>query len=594
MSHPITLKKRAYGRSLRDFKSLTWAEKKLIASTSRGKVCLLGSKTPDAPTRANAVRPELIRFLALGGDDYAAVHEKGVQLAGAYIGGTKQGDGPRALDLDGCELSARLGLWNCRFAAPLYLEGAKGRSISLNNSIFPGIQGDGLHLDGDLFLGAVRSSGKVRLLGAGIGGDLSCEGGQFEDKEGPALACDRAIIGGGVFLGNGFRATGGVRLLGASIGGDLSCLGGRFKNSGGAALSCDGVEVAGSVFLNRNFHATGAVRLLCASIGNDLTCIGGRFESPDGFALFCDGSNIGGALLFRGGAQAEGVISLTHAKAATLADDVDCWPEDSLDLDGFRYDRIDASAALDAKRRIAWLDKQIPQVRDGDWFALQPWMQLAKVLREQGHFRDAAEVDIAREDRLRAAGKVADRSTVRAWRDRWGRLDGQGRYISFFSLIGRLGDFVTWALHWFYGWFSGYGHRPMRIVYAAFTIWIALAFVYRLAASDALFAPLNAATVREMKSKCDKQFTPGRIQWTQCDVLLTAYPRFSPYAYSLDLILPVARLGQSNMWTPISDGAWFSLSGWTQRLVWFEEIFGWVAALTLGAIAAGLVKRRDG
>ena len=61
----------------------------------------------------------------------------------------------------------------------------------------------------------------------------------------------------------------------------------------------------------------------------------------------------------------------------------------------------------------------------------------------------------------------------------------------------------------------------------------------------------------------------------------TKQPRFSPWAYSLDLILPVARLGQSTSWTPVSDGGWLSLPGWTQRLVWFEEVFGWVAALTL-------------
>jgi hypothetical protein len=29
-------------------------------------------------------------------------------------------------------------------------------------------------------------------------------------------------------------------------------------------------------------------------------------------------------------------------------------------------------------------------------------------------------------------------------------------------------------------------------------------------------------------------------------------------------------------------------------MIYFEKIFGWVAALTLAAIAAGLVKRKDG
>jgi hypothetical protein len=279
---------------------------------------------------------------------------------------------------------------------------------------------------------------------------------------------------------------------------------------------------------------------------------------------------------------------------ATLADDLCSWPENALNLDGFRYDHIAAGAPLDAKSRIAWLDRQRPQLLAGKSFALQPWMQLAKVLREQGHFRDAAEVDIAREDRLRAAGKVADRSALKKSLRAWGKMGPDGRYTSFFSVVARLDDYVAWTLHWLYGRFSGYGHRPMRIVYSAVFLWLTLAGVYHLAASDAFFAPANPATANAMKPSCKKQSSQVNVNWTQCETLLAAYPRFSPFAYSLDLILPVARLGQSNMWTPISDGGWFSLSGWTQRLVWLEEIFGWVAALTLGAIAAGLVKRRDG
>jgi hypothetical protein len=281
-------------------------------------------------------------------------------------------------------------------------------------------------------------------------------------------------------------------------------------------------------------------------------------------------------------------------QVATLVDDLPSWPEKALNLDGFRYERIAASSPLDAKSRIAWLDRQLPELLVGQWTALQPWIQLAKVLREQGHFRDAAEVDIAREDRLRAAGKVADRSALKKWLRAWGKLGPDGRFTSFFSVVARLDDYVAWALHWLYGRFSGYGHRPMRIVYSALFIWLAFAGIYYFAASDGHLAPANPATANAMKSPCQNQFGQGTINWTQCEALLATYPRFSSLAYSLDLILPVARLGQSNMWTPISDGSWTSLSGWTQRLVWFEEVFGWVAALTLGAIAAGLVKRRDG
>ena len=683
--------KRAHGRSLKDFKNLSWAEKKLIACAARGRECILSTELPDAQTRANAIRPELIRFLALGGDEAAPVHEKGLRVVGAFIGAAKEGESPRDLDLDGCKLSSRLGFFACHFDAPIVLRHAEGLSIACVGATFPGLDGDGLKLNGDLFLHRAVSTGTVRLLGAKISGDLLCRGGQFENAEGEALSCDRAEIGGSVFFDQSFRATGEVRLLGAKIGGNLYCDGGRFENTDGGALSCDGAEIggrvslkafrgtgevrllgakiggnlicedgrfenadgnalscdraeiSGNVFLDENFHATGEVRLLGAKVDGDLLCRGGRFENAQGAALSCDGVEIGGSAFLDGALHATGGVrllgakiggnlycdgalfenadghalscdsaeiggalffhhipltlgrvSFAHTHVATLVDDLPSWPEKALYLDGFRYDRIAASAPLDAKSRIAWLDRQCPELLAGDSFALQPWTQLAKVLREQGHFRDAAEVDIAREDRQRAAGKVADRSALNKWLRAWGKLGPDGRYTSFFSIVARLDDFLAWALHWLYGRFSGYGHRPMRIVYSAVILWLTLAGVYHLAASNAHFAPANPGTVNAMKSSCKKQSASANINWTQCEALLAAYPRFSPLAYSLDLILPVARLGQSNMWTPISDGSWLSLSGWTQRLVWLEEIFGWVAALTLGAIAAGLVKRRDG
>ncbi len=658
MSDAIAKPKRAYGRSLSDFENLSWAEKKLIVCVARGKKCVLGDKVPDAPTRANAIRPDLIRFLALGGDEVAPVHEKGVQLQGAYIGAARQGDAPCTLSFESATLTTSLWLLLCRFDAPVVLQGAEGRSIALDGSAFPGVMGDSLKLKESLSLHRVRSIGEASLLGARIGGDLVCEGGSFENIRGNALSCDGAEIGGVVAFCNRFHATGAVRLLGLKLRGILVCTNARFENDNGIALSCDHAEIGAMVFLNENFHSTGAVtligtkidaglnciggrfeniggnalycdgaqiggpvylqcgfhangevrfvgatiggpfecdggifqnpqrvalqldhaaisgpaflrggffasgtvRLLSAEIGGDLSCINGRFDNVGGISLYCDGAKIGGALFFCRGAQATGTVSLAQAKVGTLVDDLLSWPRNSLVLDGFRYERIAVSASLDAKQRIEWLDLQEARYLSGKAFALQPWMQLAKVLREQGHFRDAAEVDIAREDRLRAAGKVADRTALKKCLRAWGKLGPDGCYTSFFSILARLDDFVAWASHWFYGRFSGYGHRPMRIVYSALFMWLTFAAVYYFAASDGHFAPTSPATANAMKSPCQNQFGQGTINWTRCEALLTTYPRFSPLAYSLDLILPVARLGQSNMWTPISDGSWFSLA----------------------------------
>ncbi|PPD02503.1 MAG: hypothetical protein CTY36_09110 [Methylocystis sp.] len=558
--------KRPFGRSLTDFENLSEAEKKLIDCVARGEPCVLGDEVPDTPTRATAIRPELIRFLALGGDESAPVHEKGVQLQGAYIGAAEKGEKPSELDLDGCKLSTRVGLLACHFAAPIILRHAEGLSIALPGSTFPGFHADGLKLDGDLSLHRVRSTGTARLLGAEINGDLMCRDGQFENAEGEALSCDHAEIGGSVFLDGSFRAIGEVRFLGSKLDGNLYCNAGRFDNAHGNALSCDGAEIGGDVSL-KAVHATGEVGLLGARIGGNLSCSGGQFKNADGDALCCQGAEIRGGFVFRSMPATIGAVSLAHMQVATLVDDLASWPEKALNLDGFRYERIAASSPLDAKSRIAWLNRQMPEFV-GEWFALQPWMHLAKVLREQGHFRDAAEVDIARENWLRAAGKVS----------------------------------YPW-IHWAYGKFAGYGYRPDRVLIIAFLVWTVSMALYAFAAENGGFAPTSPAIyLKPDFEHCrpDAQEKPenGKRKignWTHCPDLPSEYPAFSPFAFSTDLILPVMHLGQSNFWGPTTTSRKvFSAGNSVQCWMWLEEAFGWVAALTLGAIAAGLVKRRDG
>jgi len=606
-------RKRPFGRSLEDFENLSEAEKKLIACAARGEVCKLGEAVPKDPTLDNIIRPELIRFLALGGDDTAPVHEKGVQLRGAWIGAAALDEGQPALDLEGAQLMTGLWFFNCYFTSTLKFGDMRASSLSLEGSFFPGIIADGLKLNGSLFLRGVHSKGTVRLGIAEINGDLDCSGGRFENRGSWSLFCDRARIAGNVFFVDGFRSIGETRLLDVMISGSFTCSGGRFDNEDGRSLSCDGITVGGSVFCDKAFYATGEVRLhggvirgyldcdggifenksgialscdgakisgyvFCrngfhatgtvlfttASIGGDLDCSVACFANKGGMALVCDGASIGRKLYFRDVSQIEGYVSLAHATVSTLADDINCWPNESLVLDGFRYERIAASSPLDSKRRIAWLEKQRPELLTGNNFALQPWMHLAKVLREQGHFREAAEVDIAREERLRAAGKFGERWALLSWSRKCGQLDEQGNYVSF---VSSLDEQIKYFLHSLYGWFSGYGHRPLRIIYFAATIWVGFALVYSSEAINGHFVPLNPSLAKT---------------------------GFNPWAYSLDLILPVVQLGEFAKWIHVSDGSWLTLSGWTGFLIYFEKIFGWIAALTLAAIATGLVKRKDG
>jgi hypothetical protein len=540
--------RRPFGRSWSDFQP-TEAEKKLAEAARTGEVCVLGEQAPDEGAEENTIRAGFLRFLALGGDETAPVYEKGVRLKGAFIEGQ--------LDLEGVKLPFDLLLWECCFDAPITLRSARCRTISLDGSRVVGFDGDRLQLDGSLFLRQVHATGEIRLLGARIANDLDCGGG-------------------------------------------------RFKNEGGIALFCDSAEIGGNIFLNRDFHATGVTNLFGARITGQLDCTGGRFENAGGLALGCDNAKISGGLLFRGQTSVQGAISFAHAEVATLGDDPSLWPENSLHLEGFRYQRITSTSPLDAKTRIAWLYKQQREFLEGENFALQPWMHLAKVMREQGHFRDAAEVDISRENLLRRAGRIAVLPAPRRWWAYfWTPANPTGNYDtpnSTFEQAKLLPNIVPWVLHWFYGVFAAYGHKPIRVLYVAVAIWFCLGAFYDCAGSKAAFGPSNALVYQNpVYEHCrpEASATPanGKAKignWTKCPNLPGEYTSFSALAYSLDLILPVVGLSQANDWTPITSGDEWTLGYVVRIATWFEEIFGWVAALTLAAIASGLVKRRDG
>jgi hypothetical protein len=104
---------RAVGRSLDDFSSvfigreLFPAEEALLKACAEGVIPALPRERPDKPeqrTQANRVRAAFLRFLMLGGDEAAPVHEQGVQLRGAWIDGS--------LDFEGAILPHDVALQN--------------------------------------------------------------------------------------------------------------------------------------------------------------------------------------------------------------------------------------------------------------------------------------------------------------------------------------------------------------------------------------------------------------------------------------------------------------------------------------------------
>ncbi len=480
---------------------------------------------PKRATKANTIRAEVIRFLLLGGDTGHPVHEEGVMLRGARITGT--------LNLHQARCAARLAAESCYFVERPVLIAAHLPELVLSGSRAPGLETERLTTTGAVFLDdKFEAVGEVLLLGAEIGSDLQCAGGSFKVASGDALSADRIKVTGNVHLGEGFTAEGEVRLLGAEIGGDLQCSDGSFKVASGDALSAQGLRLTGTLFLR-------------------------------------DASISGG-------------INLATARIGTLADgDLIMWQSGDHFLDGFRYDRI--IGVTDADRRIAWLRQQRGTHLTSE-FKPQPWEQLIKVLRDMGHPYDAGEVAIAKQEQLRAAGKI--KGSVRQ------------------------------ALHRLYGAFTGYGYRPLRLVYSAGVIWFVASLLYAHAAAIGIMAPSNAEIIAHRQLHSDLHGTKagdtvadsgacgvrGEVQpanfWPQCPGLPSEYTTFYSFAYSLDLILPLVDLQQEADWAPAvsyTDARGTvhnSVAGQLIRAVlWFEILFGWTASLVLVAVLTRLVEK---
>lgn len=203
--------KKPKGRTLSEFGSLTKGEKKLLEACAEGRTATLGDKRPAEKSDTNTVRAEFIRFLALGGDDAAPVHERGVQLQGAWIEGV--------LDLAGATATASLGVIHSHFISIPVFDGARIKgTLDLSGSSVPGMTANDLRCRGNVNLThSFTSTGDIQLLGARISGDLNCEGAKLDGKDGDALSADSITVRGTFFFRDMLFPVHGIRLPSAKV-----------------------------------------------------------------------------------------------------------------------------------------------------------------------------------------------------------------------------------------------------------------------------------------------------------------------------------------------------------------------------------------
>ncbi|RMQ49513.1 hypothetical protein ALQ04_03436 [Pseudomonas cichorii] len=622
-----------YGRSLSDFGSLWPAERQLLEHCKAGTEAKVGLKLPVELSNSNRVRAEFIRFLALGGDEQAPVHEHGVQLRGAYVEGR--------LNLQSTVVPMALWLRFCAFERPLVLTDATlSNSLLLYGSSLKGVEASRLKIvgvlslkkvtsvgkvnldggdikgqitlseasldgkgswalsaenmvcQGSLHLGGVKTNGMISLLAARIGGEIACDEACFSVSEGPAFSADRAIVDGSVFMRNGFSAKGCVRFLGAKVHGQFNCLGGQFDGGGADALRMDGAFVGGSLFLGRGFKATGTVVLRGVVLKGDLVIR----DAGQITELKAQRINIDGSLILRNLVDPIGKASFTGGRAGSLNDDSKSWGDD-LDINGFVYNFIHVSEQMSTGDRLNWLDKQrAPSIKPSQLpeFYPQPWRQLQKVLDEMGHAEEARQVGIAFEDRLRDKGLIGQSPTH--WPE---PLRNGYRCLMVF-------------LHWMYRPLSGYGYRPMLLLPWFLGVWLLCAAFYWWAADHkAIFAPSDPLVFQNASYKhCSPPLEPtgnepaGSANWYLCDALPQEYTAFSPIAFSLDLLLPLVNLHQEDDWAPVIEtpkanileeffSFFTSAKRWVRFVMWFEILAGWGFSLLFVAVVSGLARRKE-
>lgn len=578
------------GRTLKEFGPLKSAEQKLLDACRLGTTASISDKRPEAANDENTVRAAFLRFLALGGDEQAPVHEHGVQLVGAWIEGE--------LDMEAASVPSNLTIRVCHFdVAPMFRGATIAGTLNFGGCQLPGLAGDGLVCDGCLFLSPDFSATEaVSLIGSRIGADLVCSDAKFDGKDGNALSADGAVIKGSLFLDK-VAAMGKVQMIGVRIGGDFICHNAKLDGKKGEALSVSRAVIKGDVYLNDSFAATGKVLLMGVHIGGNLACCDAQFDGNNG--LLAEGMVVDGTFFFRKLVRSVNGVSLAASHVRHLADDAGSWGE-QLHLDGFVYDGIVGDAPPDAATRLAWLDKQLKSHAglngDGADFRPQPWRQLAKVLREMGHAEDVRQVSIAFEHRLRKANLIGQ---TRKHRNKLLEL-----FLWTYRQISRAG-------HWLFWLFTGYGYRPLRLLVSMVVVWLVCAGFYWYAALAGVFAPSSPLVFQNPAYEVcradhmgpDPVVMQGAGNWYLCEKLPEEYSGFSPLAYSLDVILPLVDLQQETSWAPLiptpkeiwyKELFFFDAPKHGIRLVlWFEILFGWVSSLLLVAVVSGLTKRRE-
>lgn len=254
------------------FSPLSAAEEKLLLAVPQGEIadCTLGGNDNPAvlfeDDKVNSwgedrhIRAALLRWLVVAPEARPHIDPLGIQVHGAAIAGR--------LDLAHANLPFPLAFNRCHFAEEPAFSFGRFRLLCFAGSASAGLDFTAVHIDTRLDLIQFHCHGELLLLDAHINGPLNAGGAHLEAPNGKALTADRIVITGDCYLRNGFSSQGEVRLLGAEIGGNLSCIKGDFSNEMDDALNAEHVRIGNGLALDSMKAVRGRFNFSRAEIGS--------------------------------------------------------------------------------------------------------------------------------------------------------------------------------------------------------------------------------------------------------------------------------------------------------------------------------------
>ncbi len=414
-----------------------------------------------------------------------------IRLEGARCTGT--------LDLRQAAFDSHLELVNCVFEGEIRLEGAALESVDLTGSTVAGLSADRVRVRGDLLLGAMRIGDagiSSPIVDPGFDGDRALVSRRIPDDS--AVAALRLTAA---------RVEGGLSLEGTTLTGTEPWALSASRITVGDSLRASGLQAAGGLYL-RDARVGQSVLLDHAVVGavdaTGLSCAVG-FYADWGFTcrgpVRLRGAVVGNVVTFHDATLAEpaGAVVLTRLRTPRLRVDFRAPPAKELVLrDSKVGSYVDSPTSWPAP---GGLDAEgLVYERLGSTEPLGVKQRLAWLARDTaagaGSFEQLA-------TSYQRAGHERSARIVRHARER--RLRREER------LPGRV-----WS--WLQDVLFGYGYVPGRAL-----LWLTLL----VGLGSAWFTTRPPSPV------------PGSVRRA-----------WDPVLYSLDLIVPIANLGQRTAWEP--------------------------------------------